>query len=542
MSPARLPAQRVANYPQNHIEVDNRLAWMLGILEREYGDDAFYVHLLRNREETARSFVRRWDSTDGNIIFSYAWGILSYRYDQIKRASESQRLQIARDYWHLQNGNIQQFLANKSNQTTIWLDEVERPFREFWRDLRAEGDLEAALNEWDVKHNATAMHPEVNQQDSDGRMSTKHRIGAESITPRVDLTESSRSSTTTALKTVTALASAQRDFSKSLLDDGILESLHSSWSLDADTLKFVATLIGHLKPKHILELGSGISTRLLFHAAQELEQPCFISSVDHDPEFMADILDVIGPSEGSSLSVQLSPLVSRRFGENYLPVYYIDRGKFASPGPVDLCIIDGPPVSLGGRKGTLYQLMEYCRVGSCLLLDDAIRTDEKEALADWKLAFGDAIEIIALEGFEKGLSAIVIKKIVKPEQIWTHMVELTLADLNQQIAQDARALVIDDFQWPNELLLEFKFAAERDPSFPPAKLHDVIKSLNHHLSQGVDTVVFGWPAFWWFDHFEGLEPFLESKSRRIFRNGRVIVYKIGKHFGEGVAEFLKHKE
>jgi len=540
-SPALLPAQRVANYPENHIEVDNRLSWMLGILEKEYGDDAFYVHLLRDREETARSFVRRWNSMDGNIIFSYAWGVLSYRYDQIKNASESHRLQIARDYWHLLNDNIQQFLANKSNQATIWLHDVEKPFREFWRDLRAEGDLEAALREWNVKHNATATHPEVVKKDSDGRMSTKHPVNVESTNRPIDLTDCSEPSTTT-LKTVAAIASAQQDFSKSLLDDDIQASLDSRWSLDADTLKFVATLIGQLKPKHILEIGSGVSTRLLYKAAQQLEQPCYISSVDHDPDFMANIPAQIGSSKSKCLSIQLSPLVSRRFGEQYLPVYHIDPGKFACPDPVDLCIIDGPPVSLGGRKGTLYQLMEYCRVGSCLLLDDAIRNDEKEALVDWKRAFGDVIEIIELEGFEKGLSAIVIKKIVKPEQIWNHMVELTLAYLNRHIAQNARVLLIDDFQWPNDLLKEFNFASERDPSFPPAKSHDVIKSLNQHLSQGVDTIVFGWPAFWWLDHFKGLEPFLESRSRRIFKNGRVIVYKIGQHSGEGAGEFLKDEE
>ena len=77
------PAQRIANYPENHIEIDNRLSWMLGLLDKEYGDHAFYVHLIRNREETARSFLNRWHSRDGNIIFSYSWGILSYRYDQI---------------------------------------------------------------------------------------------------------------------------------------------------------------------------------------------------------------------------------------------------------------------------------------------------------------------------------------------------------------------------------------------------------------------------------------------------------------------------
>ena len=46
--------QRLA-YPRNHIEADNRLSWFLGKLDQEYGDNAVYVHLLRDRAATARS-------------------------------------------------------------------------------------------------------------------------------------------------------------------------------------------------------------------------------------------------------------------------------------------------------------------------------------------------------------------------------------------------------------------------------------------------------------------------------------------------------
>ena len=43
------------NYPENHIEADNRLSWLLGRLDNTYGDDAFYVHLNRNIEDTIAS-------------------------------------------------------------------------------------------------------------------------------------------------------------------------------------------------------------------------------------------------------------------------------------------------------------------------------------------------------------------------------------------------------------------------------------------------------------------------------------------------------
>ena len=53
-------AERFA-YADNHIEVDNRLSWMLGRLDDHYGERARYVHLTREREAVARSFLQRWD-------------------------------------------------------------------------------------------------------------------------------------------------------------------------------------------------------------------------------------------------------------------------------------------------------------------------------------------------------------------------------------------------------------------------------------------------------------------------------------------------
>lgn len=47
-------------YPDNHIEADNRLSWMLGSLDRKFGTDAFYLHLWRDPESVAQSFAKRW--------------------------------------------------------------------------------------------------------------------------------------------------------------------------------------------------------------------------------------------------------------------------------------------------------------------------------------------------------------------------------------------------------------------------------------------------------------------------------------------------
>lgn len=133
-------------YPQNHIEADNRLSWFLGRLERAYGDDARYVHLGRSIEETARSFVKRYHS---GIINAYREQILRYSDDDIDPMA------VAMDYLDTVNSNIELFAKKKSNWMSFSLEGAKGDFRTFWDFIGAEGDLEAALAEFDIKHNAS---------------------------------------------------------------------------------------------------------------------------------------------------------------------------------------------------------------------------------------------------------------------------------------------------------------------------------------------------------------------------------------------------
>jgi hypothetical protein len=78
------------DFPPRHIEADNRLSWLLGRLDRAWGDRAFYVHLLRDPDAVARSFVHRFDR-----------GIMrAYHQDGILRKlpSDTTPLEVALDY------------------------------------------------------------------------------------------------------------------------------------------------------------------------------------------------------------------------------------------------------------------------------------------------------------------------------------------------------------------------------------------------------------------------------------------------------------
>lgn len=138
-------AERLA-YPPDHIEADNRLTWMLGRLDAAYGDDAWYVHLRRERDAAAHSFALR---SDFGIMQAWREGIL------LGATPEADPLALAHDYLETAEQNIRLFLRNKSHQMDARLETIASDFRAFWEWIGAQGELEAALAELRVRHNAS---------------------------------------------------------------------------------------------------------------------------------------------------------------------------------------------------------------------------------------------------------------------------------------------------------------------------------------------------------------------------------------------------
>ncbi|MEQ1840054.1 MAG: hypothetical protein ABL994_06585, partial [Verrucomicrobiales bacterium] len=137
-------------YPDNHIEADNRLGWMLGLLEERYGGEPVYIHLQRDPHEVVNSFLRRWDNL-GGIIPVLANGILHPPVGQVDW-HEDERAAVAAFYVRMMTANLHAFLKDKPHVLNISLDSAKSSFREFWDRIGATGDLEAALSEWDVRH------------------------------------------------------------------------------------------------------------------------------------------------------------------------------------------------------------------------------------------------------------------------------------------------------------------------------------------------------------------------------------------------------
>lgn len=150
-------------YPHNHIESDNRLAWLLGRLDRKYGDRAFYVHLARDARAVAASWARR---SHTGMMNAYRDAILWHC------PSDATPHEVAIDYCDTVEANIRLFLRDKANWMGFRLEEARERFPELWRRIGAEGDMDAALGEFGIRHNAAW------DQRSDAASGPLTRIGS----------------------------------------------------------------------------------------------------------------------------------------------------------------------------------------------------------------------------------------------------------------------------------------------------------------------------------------------------------------------------
>lgn len=137
------------DFGANRIEIDNRLAWLLGRLDAAWGDGAAYVHLTRDPEAVAESFAAR----------AHQGIIKAYRQDVLARARVKARrvplIAFCRDYVETVTRNIELFLRDKSHVLTMRLETMEADFDRLVDWIGAEGDLDAARAELRISHNAT---------------------------------------------------------------------------------------------------------------------------------------------------------------------------------------------------------------------------------------------------------------------------------------------------------------------------------------------------------------------------------------------------
>ena len=134
-------------YPANHIEADNRLSWLLGRLDKVYGNEAFYVHLQRDKSAVAQSFMRR-----------YGFGIIkAYRGSGIIMGLDesSDPFRVCEDYCDTIESNITLFLRDKTQKMNFQLECWKQLFPVFCEKINARGDVSTCMSEFEIRHNSS---------------------------------------------------------------------------------------------------------------------------------------------------------------------------------------------------------------------------------------------------------------------------------------------------------------------------------------------------------------------------------------------------
>lgn len=162
------------NYPDNHIEADNRLSWFLGALDRNFGNEAYYVHLIRKKEATIRSYNRRW-IRNGSLIRAYCEGIHQIA---LHKLDKKRRLEVVADFYDQVNENITHFLKDKDQKVTLHIEKAAEEFPQFWKEIGAEGDFGKALDTFSQMHNKskTRRYKQFRHEFRFGLMKLRRRI------------------------------------------------------------------------------------------------------------------------------------------------------------------------------------------------------------------------------------------------------------------------------------------------------------------------------------------------------------------------------
>ena len=91
-----------------------------------------------------------------------------------------------------------------------------------------------------------------------------------------------------------------------LRDDG--------WELAPDVLRLLWALVGSLRPQHVLEFGSGVSTLVLARASVHAGGGT-VTSVDHDPAFALATAELLTPDDKDVVALaDRAPRGSRPYG------------------------------------------------------------------------------------------------------------------------------------------------------------------------------------------------------------------------------------
>lgn len=176
-------------------------------------------------------------------------------------------------------------------------------------------------------------------------------------------------------------------------------------ALPGGTLKFIGSIVQAYKPVCVVEFGSGLSTQFLASALRTHSPEAHLYTVEHSRYYLEKAEEAVHGCQ--NVTILHSPIRLYRFRWKTFATYDPAWTKhLPCPTRVDLVLVDGPPARRFGREAPLYQVAPFITPETLILLDDASREPEQDAIASWRRVFVDGIEVELFPEPGKGFAVI----------------------------------------------------------------------------------------------------------------------------------------
>jgi hypothetical protein len=114
--------------------------------------------------------------------------------------------------------------------------------------------------------------------------------------------------------------------------------------------------------------------------------------------------------------------------------------------------------------------------------------------------------------------------------IWEYRVRKFILDIRSIIPVNHIFILVDDGKIDRELLREwdpFPFLEHHGQYWGcPRDDSTAIREFERLLQCGTEFIVFGWPAFWWMNHYEVFYRYLYEKYQCVLQNHRLVVFDL----------------